>query len=342
MTKTFTKNFAYRLVLAFGWAIISGLTHAQGVPAKDALSPNPTHATSAGTPARALTSPADNLEYYKTLVEAQAKVAESAIQSSQKSVDTIKDVIFLISLGAGLIGAVLGFLGLKEYRSIKSLRDEATKASDEAKKELAEMVVQKEEYKKWCRKADEELKTQFAFFSARFQFEIYSDVARTEDPTQTLVSTSKELRPRLITELEEIRQHTEVTAGTERMLSWVRATLGILYKDDGSYIRALDLGEESYNSNPQHFADRAYNCACFASRAYEVSKDPSMLQRCANWLACAIAQDTQCAVDALTDRDLSGVLELQPIKQLLIGVLEPEKAGSKTGETDRHDVHKTS
>lgn len=324
MKNTFTGSAACRILLVFVWTAISAVGHAQLAPTKGAASPGPAPAPSVMTSASASASnSADNLEYYKILAEAQTKVAEGAIQSSQKAVDTIKDVIFFVTLGIGLLSGLLGFLGFREYKSVKALRNEAIKSNEDAKKELADMTAQKEEYKNWIHKVHDDLKTQFDFFSARFQFELYSDMAREEEPFRLIPSSSKEMRPRMVTELEKIRQHTVQTPETERMLSWVRATLAILHRDAGNYIRALELGEESYNSNPAKFADRAFNCACYASLAYQTSEDPDMLLKCALWLKRAIAQDANCAEDASLDGDLRGVLKFEPIMQLLTAAQEP-------------------
>jgi hypothetical protein len=319
MVAILTRNLAYNLALVIVCATVAGLALAQAVPAERAQSAvraDPGSSTTAPPP-RALTSSADNLEYYRSLVAAQAQVAHDAIESSQRSVDTIKDIIVLLSVGIGFLGAVLGFLGFKEYKYFRELRKDATSANEAAKAELARILAQEAEYQKWRVSIERDLKTQFDFFSARFQFEVYCNQVASPKGATNLGPPPEEARARLITQLEKIRQLTETPGDADRMFSWASAALAWLYEANGDYLLALSRGEESYKRNPEEFADRAYNCACYASCAYGVNHDSTMADTCTKWMRRALEQDPNCGSDALKDEDFKSVLELDSFKKLL-------------------------
>jgi hypothetical protein len=303
-------TFTVAVALLFFGAPAFGATK----PAAQAVQPGPAIYVESA-PSKPDDKPTENsVEYYKALAEYESKVSAAAIQSSKDAVDRIKDLLTVFSIFIGTGVAIASFFGIKEYIAWKRIYRNTKATADRIGNILVRVAAKRQEMEKMeeeSRTKHLELqKIQFEMLSLRFSFEQYYAHSRKSPNVD---------EAHLIAQLRALYGSTKGIGDAERVFSWSAATLAVMLSDAGRHDEALAIGEEAYATNPQRFADRAFNLACFASLLWKKDRTDTSLRRCAEWLAKAIAEAPTAKADVVEEEDFAETRDQPTIAALIAG-----------------------
>lgn len=215
-----------------------------------------------------------NLKVYEIAINSIKDTSKAAIDSSNKSIETIKYVIYLsVSLISVLVGVGV-FFG---YSDRKKLLEEHTKYVEESKAKIDELskatenimskvpahcvdlALLKNELKEYTEKYLESGSIKHSYLNSEMR---HRDKENLLHISRTAVIVAKDI-------------------GDLRSISWIYSEMAMLHYYDGRYNDALLLQEMA--ADPKYnlilAVDRFYNLSCYASCLYDVTRKQGHLKK---------------------------------------------------------------
>lgn len=244
-----------------------------------------------------------NVKLYETTVNSIKATSQAAIDSSNKSIETIKYVIYL---GVSIISLLVGFGVFFGYKDRKNLLEEHTKYVEESKAKIDELskatenvmskvpahcvdlALLKNELKEYAEKYVESGSVKHAY--------INNDVRQRDKENLLHISRTA------VTVAKDISDF--------RSISWIYSEMALLHYYDGRYNDALLLQEMA--ADPKYnlilAVDRFYNLSCYASCLYDVTRKQAHLKKAKDAFQAVLEIDSDKAQQLRIDRDMRAVI----------------------------------
>ena len=242
------------------------------------------------------------LNVHDATINTIRETSKAAIESSNKSLETIKYVIYL---GVTIITALVAFGVFFGYKDRKNLLEEHNRYVEESKEKIKELS-----------KATENIMAKVPAHCV--------DLALLKNDLKEYESKYIELGvikhscinadERKIDKENLLRcSRTAIEVSKEisdfRSISWIYSELAVLHYHDGNFREALHLQEMA--ADPKYnllgASDKFYNLACYASRLYDITRKDSHLTKAKNAYAAVYNIDPQKAHKLRGDSDMSAV-----------------------------------
>lgn len=243
-----------------------------------------------------------NVKLYETAINSIKDTSKTAIDSSNKSIETIKYIIYM---GVSIISLLVGFGVFFGYKDRKSLLEEHTKYVEDSKVKIDELS-----------KATENVMSKVPAYCVDLAL-LKSEL---KEYAEKYVGSGL-VKPAYIG--NDVRQRdkdnllgisrTAVTVAKDisdfRSISWIYSEMAILHYYDGQYNDALILQEMA--ADPKYnlicAVDRFYNLCCYASCLYEATRKQVHLKKAKDAFHAVLEIDSDKALQLRVDPDVRAV-----------------------------------